>query len=262
MPPYARTHTHTLTGYRLQGGSLCWRTHTQSRPSWDCQRDPSPVTERNNLEGLCVCFCFLKSSSGVASVQCFVSSPSYCLCARQFYGYCEVLLPWKCSVWLDFTFSSQFPRNPATASNWLGAPGEFPPKVPLTSVAHNLNETICLWAAVKNFCFLSDARIPVSRWVWLSLSASFFPPLLSQNSPQPVSPSHNGLFVDSLHRLLFSGGVQAAAAHTAQPEPGCSERRATQGQGKKWSLVIWTVTPVRGTDQVMKVDGVAESCIE
>lgn len=64
----------------------------------------------------------------------------------------------------------------------------------------------------------------------------FFPPLLLKivlNQPLhhitvSLWPHFNNLSLS----LPFSGGVQATAAHTSRPEPGGSEHRAAQGQGK------------------------------
>lgn len=126
LHPHASIRAHTLSGYCLQGDSLCWTTHTQSvspSPDVSCQRDFSPVTERNNWEGL-FWFGFFFFLPLKAPVGCciFISCclrPLVLFVCQTVYGYCEVLLLWRCSVMLDFTFSSHFPRNPALTSNWL-----------------------------------------------------------------------------------------------------------------------------------------------
>lgn len=101
-----------------------------------------------------------------------------------------VSLLWQRSVSLDF--SSYFPRNPSRRFQASGASGEFPSKAPLTSLAHNLNETICLCAAVKNFHFRPDARNPPTPHDSISP-----PPLFSLSSLKIVS-------VPSLHLITVS----------------------------------------------------------
>lgn len=78
------------------------------------------------------------------------------------------------------TFLPTFPEIRAGASKREEASGEFPSKAPLTSLAHNLNGTICLCAAVKNFHFRPDARNtppppPRSFAMTQSLLRLFFP---------------------------------------------------------------------------------------
>lgn len=119
--------------------------------------------------------------------------------ARQFIASVRILLPWKCPVWLDITFSAHFPRNQASASNWLWAPGESPPKVPLTSTAHTLIQTISLCAAVTHFWFLSDARCTPSFSYWV-LSPSSVSDFEYDSVSPPLCPPLLKIVVNSLSK--------------------------------------------------------------
>lgn len=99
---------------------------------------------------------------------------------------------------------------------------------------------LSLWRSYPSLLTGYCPSLPPSLSPSVSMTQSlllFLSPSQPQNSAQSVSPSHNGLFVDSLHLLLSSspllGGLQATAPHTARPAPGGSEHRAAaQGQGK------------------------------
>lgn len=123
------------------------------------------------------------------------------------------------------------------------------------------------WARLESFRLKSPWRQSVSVQLWNKtftfslMLVSPSPPAYDSLSPPLFSPlSFLEIVVSqSLHHItvslwtqftvsfplcLLSGGVQATAANTSQPEPGSPEHRATPGQGKNWSHIIWTLTPV------------------
>lgn len=101
-------------------GVPCAGRHTTSHV-----RDQTfPVEAPSLLGEVCVFLIFKSFFFFRTSHLCIVCLLPLVLWTSQIvYGYCEVQLPWKCSVPLDITSSAHFPRNPADASNWLrGAP--------------------------------------------------------------------------------------------------------------------------------------------
>lgn len=147
---------------------------------------------------------------------------------------------------LDITLSARFPRNPAAA---LRAPGEIPPEVPLTSAAHNLIQTICLCAAVRQ-TFAFSFFFGGGGCYTLFLTGCSLPPLLLIRECDSVSPPLSSPLTASIRPfphitvplwlrpivsflrgpLFLAGRVQAPAAHTARPEAGRSRRGAAQRQ--------------------------------
>lgn len=121
---------------------------------------------------------------------------------------CHGNVPSRLTLHLLPTFPEIQPLLPIGSQ----APREFPPVVPVTYIAHNSNQTICLCAAVKNFCFLSDAPTPsFPPPPSVTQSLLLFPPpptLFPQSSPH--QPLHHitvslwkGFIVSSL-LLTFS----------------------------------------------------------
>lgn len=114
------------------------------------------------------------------------------------YGYCEVSLSWRCfsayaCLYNFFPFSQKSSlRFQLAESGWRVFRPLSPSDVHSTQFKSN---SVSLSSCKKNFCFLSDA---LSEYDSVS-PPLFSPPLFSLSSRRPVSPSHNGLFVDALH---------------------------------------------------------------
>lgn len=110
-----------------------------------------------------------------------------------FYGRCEAPSPWKRSVSLrHHVFCPLFPGTQPLLPTGCERLESFRLKVPVTCAARNLNQTVCLCAAGKNFCFLSDVRTPSILLLLLLLTGP------------PLCPSSSASFTeyDSLSPLL------------------------------------------------------------